>query len=145
MREKYVYIGLTCAIVGIILFIFGIYLIQSVEAYDTINLPLSNFPMTISDNPIASYQLGQISEIVGGLFFIVGICSLVVEGFILDKRTHSKSSPVSLSLNDTKGDVARVYYTADKKSSKQKKKKNSTKNNSPQKYKEVGESTGRGV
>ena len=70
------------------------------------------------------------------------MCSLIVEGLILDKRTMPKSLPVSLRTNDAKSEVARVYYTAEKKPSKQKKKKKSTKKDSPKKYEEVGELTG---
>jgi uncharacterized membrane protein len=142
MREKYVYIGLIFAILGIVFFVYGIYLIQSVEAYDAINIPLSKFPMTISDDAIATYQLGQIGEILGGFLFIIGLCSLIVEGFILDKRTILKSSPVSLKTNDAKGAVARVYYTAEKKPSKQKKKKNLTKKDSPKEHEDAGDLTG---
>jgi len=127
MREKYVYIGLTFAILGIVFFVYGMYLIQSVEAYDTINIPLSKFPMTISVDAVATYQLGQIGEILGGFLFIVGMCSLIVEGFILDKRTILKSSAVSLKTNDTKDKVARVYYTAEKKKSNKKRRKNQQK------------------
>ena len=116
--------------IGNSFFVYGLYLIQSVEAYGAINIPLSKFPMTISDDAIATYQLGQIGEIFGGFLFIIGMCSLIVEGFILDKRTIPKSSPVSLKTNDVKGEVARVYYTAEKKPSKQNKKK-STKKDSP--------------
>jgi len=137
MREKYVYIGLAFAILGIVFFVYGMYLIQSVEAYDAINIPLSKFPMTISDDALATYQLGQIGEILGGFLFIIGMCSLIVEGFILDKKTILKSAPVSLRTNDTKGEVARVYYTAEKKPSKQKKKKKLTKKDSSKEYKEV--------
>jgi hypothetical protein len=136
MREKYVYIGLIFAILGIVFFVYGIYLIQSVEAYNAVNIPLSKFPMTISDDVIATYQLGQIGEILGGFLFIIGMCSLIVEGFILNKRTIPNSSPVSLRTNDAKGEVARVYYTAEKKPSKQKKKKKSTKKDSPKEYEE---------
>jgi len=145
MREKYVYVGLIFAISGIVFFIYGIYLIQSVEAYDAINLPLSKFPLTIRDDAIATYQLGQIGEILGGFLFIIGMCSLIVEGFILDKRTIPKSSSVSLRTNDEKGKIARVYYTAEKKPSKQKKKKKTTKKDSPKEYNEVGDLTGSGL
>jgi hypothetical protein len=141
MREKYVYMGLTFAILGIIFFVYGIYMIQSVEAYDAVNIPLSKFPMTISDDAVATYQLGQIGEILGGFLFIIGMCSLIVEGLILDKKTISKSSPVSLKTIHEKDEVARVYYTAEKKPSKQKKKKKLTKKDSPKKYEEVGELT----
>ena len=134
MREKYVYIGLTFAILGIVFFVYGIYLIQSVEAYNAVNIPLSRFPMTISDDAIATYQLGQIGEILGGFLFIIGMCSLIVESLILDKRTILKSSPVSLGTSYPKGDVARVYYTAEKKPSKQKKKQRSTKKDSSKEY-----------
>jgi len=92
--------------------------------------------MTISDDAIATFQLGQIGEILGGFLFIIGMCSLIVEGFILNKRTIPNSSPVSLRTNDAKGEVARVYYTAEKKPSKQKKKKKSTKKDSPKEYEE---------
>ena len=141
MREKYVYIGLIFAILGIVFFVYGIYLIQSVEAYDAINIPLSKFPMTIGDDVIATYQLGQIGEILGGFLFIIGMCLLIIEGFILDKRTIPKSSPVSLKTNDGKGAVARVYYTAEKKPSKQKKKKKLTKKDSPKEHEDVGDLT----
>jgi hypothetical protein len=141
MREKYVYMGLTFAILGIIFFVYGIYMIQSVEAYDAVNIPLSKFPMTISDDAVATYQLGQIGEILGGFLFIIGMCSLIVEGLILDKKTISKSSPVSLKTIHEKDEVARVYYTAEKKPSKQKKKKKLTKKDSPKKYEKVGELT----
>ena len=144
MREKYVYIGLIFAILGIVFFVYGIYLIQSVEAYNAINIPLSKFPMTISDDVIATYQLGQIGEILGGFLFIIGMCSLIVEGLILDKRTKPKSSPVSLKTIPKKGEVARVYYTAEKKSSKQKKKKKLTKKESPKDYEEIGKLVGNG-
>jgi hypothetical protein len=138
MREKHVYIGLAFAILGIVFFVYGIYLIQSVEAYNAVNIPLSKFPMTISDDAIATYQLGQIGEILGGFLFIIGMCSLIVEGLILDKRTIPKSSPVSLRTNDAKGEIARVYYTTEKKPSKQKKKKKSTKKDTPKEYEETG-------
>ena len=137
MREKYVYIGLTFTILGIVFFIYGIYLIQSAEAYNALNIPLSKFPMTISDDAIATYQLGQIGEILGGFLFIIGMCSLIVEGLILDKRIISKSSPDSLRTIHAKGEVARVYYAAEKKPSKQKKKEKSTKKDSPKEYEEV--------
>lgn len=142
MHKKYVYIGLIFAILGIVFFVYGIYLIQSVEAYNAINIPLSKFPMTISDDVIATYQLGQIGEILGGLLFIIGMCLLIIEAFILDKRIIPKSSPVSLKTNDAKGAVARVYYTAEKKPLKQKKKKNLTKKDSPKEHKDVGDLTG---
>ena len=141
MREKYVYIGLTFAILGIVFFVYGIYMIQSVEAYDAVNIPLNKFPMTISDDAIATYQLGQIGEILGGFLFIIGMCSLIVEDLILDKKTIPKSSPVSLRTIHEKDEVARVYYTAKKKPSKQKKKKKLTKKDSPKKYEKVGELT----
>ena len=145
MREKSIYIGLAFAILGIVFFVYGIYLIQSVEAYDAVNIPLSKFPLTISDDAIATYQLGQIGEILGGFLFIIGMCSLIVQGFILDKRTIPKSSAVSLRTNDAKGEVARVYYTAEKKPSTQKKKKKVTKKNSPKEYKDGGEPTDSGL
>ena len=141
MHKKYVYIGLIFAILGIVFFVYGIYLIQSVEAYNAINIPLSKFPMTISDDVIATYQLGQIGEILGGLLFIIGMCLLIIEGFILDKRIIPKSSPVSLKTNDAKGAVARVYYTAEKKPLKQKKKKKLTKKDSPKEHEDVGDLT----
>jgi hypothetical protein len=144
MREKYVYIGLAFAILGIVFFVYGMYLIQSVEAYDAVNIPLSKFPMTISDDALATYQLGQIGEILGGFLFIIGMCSLIVEGFILDKKTILKSAPASLRTNDAKGEVARVYYTTVKKPSKQKKKKKVTKKDSSKEYEEVGKLIGSG-
>jgi hypothetical protein len=66
------------------------------------------------------------------------MCSLIIEGFILDKRTISKSSTIFLSSNNAKGEVARVDFTAEKKSSKQKKKKKSIKKDSPKEYEKTG-------
>jgi hypothetical protein len=144
MREKYVYIGLISAILGIVFFVYGLYLIQSVEAYNTINTPLSKYPLTISDDPIATYQLGQIGEILGGFLFLIGMSSLIIKGFIQDKRTISKDSSVSLKTNNAKGETAGVYYMAEKKPSKQKKKK-STKKDTSKEYEEIGERTGSGL
>ena len=144
MREKYVYIGLISAILGIVFFVYGLYLIQSVEAYTTINSPLNKYPLTISDDPIATYQLGQIGEILGGFLFIIGMSSLIVKGLILDKRTVSKDSPVPLKTNNAKAETAKVYYMAEKKPSKQKKKK-STKKDAPKEYEEIGKHTGSGL
>jgi hypothetical protein len=143
MQEKYVYSRGICVILGIIFFVYGLYLIQSVEAYAAINIPLSKFPMTISNDAVVTYQFGLISEISGGFLFIIGTCLLMIEGFMLDKRTTSKSSVVSLRTNDEKSEVARVYYTAKKKPSTQNKKKKSVKNNTPQRYGDLGEPTDR--
>jgi hypothetical protein len=119
-------------------------LIQSVEAYTTIKSPLNKYPLTISDDPLATYQLGQIGEILGGLLFIIGMSSLIVKVFILDKRTISKDSSVSFTTNNPKGKTARVYYMAEKKPSKQKKNK-SIKKDAPKEYEEIEERTGSGL
>jgi hypothetical protein len=73
------------------------------------------------------------------------MCSLIVESLILDKRTILKSSSVSLGTSYPKGDVARVYYTAEKKPSKQKKKKKVTKKDSPKENEELGKLTDSGL
>ncbi|MCX6664068.1 MAG: SHOCT domain-containing protein [Euryarchaeota archaeon] len=89
MRKKYVIAGIVVVIIGLVVALYGIYLVQGVEAYyDDIN-------MTISHDANLTYQIGQIAEISGILLFLIGMCLIIVWGIIPYKKTIPKSSTVS--------------------------------------------------
>jgi len=89
MRKKYVIAGIVVVVIGLVVALYGIYLVQSVEAY------YSDINMTISHDANLTYQIGQIAEISGVLLFLIGMCLIIVWGIIPYKKTIPKSSTVS--------------------------------------------------
>jgi uncharacterized membrane protein len=89
MRKTYVIAGIVVVIIGLVVALYGIYLVQSVEAY------YPDINMTISHDANLTYQIGQIAEISGVLLFLIGMCLIIVWGIIPYKKTIPKSSTVS--------------------------------------------------
>jgi uncharacterized membrane protein len=116
MQKKYVIAGIMVIIIGLVVALYGIYLVQGVEAnYDDSN-------MTISHDANLAYQLGQIAEISGILLFLIGMCLIIVWGIIPYRKTILKSSTVSYdeSLNIlrkryAKGKVTKEQFEQKKK------------------------------
>ena len=110
MRKKYVIAGIVVVVIGLVVALYGIYLVQSVEAY------YSDINMTISHDANLTYQIGQIAEISGVLLFLIGMCLIIVWGIIPYKKTISKSSTVSY---DEALNILRTRYVKGKVTKKQ--------------------------
>jgi uncharacterized membrane protein len=92
MRKAYVIVGIIFVIIGLLLGLYGIYLIKSIET----DIPESEFlNMTISHDINLTYQIGQIAKISGILLFLIGMCLIIVWGIIPHKKSIPKSPTVS--------------------------------------------------
>jgi len=119
MRKEYVIAGIVVVIIGLVLGVYGIYLMQSIEA----NIPESEFfNMTISHDTNLNYQLGQIAKISGILLFLIGMSLIIIWGIIPHKTTIPKSSTVSydealniLKTRYVKGKVTKEQFEQMKK------------------------------
>jgi uncharacterized membrane protein len=116
MDKKSVIAGIMVIIIGLVVSLYGIYLVQGVEAnYD-------DSTMTISNDANLTYQIGHIAEISGILLFLIGMCLIIVWGIIPYKKTIPKSSTFSYdeSLNIlrtkyAKGKVTKEQFEQKKK------------------------------
>jgi|MudIll2142460700_1097286.scaffolds.fasta_scaffold813776_2 uncharacterized membrane protein len=86
MRGKYIIIGGVIAVVGTFLLFYGSYLIQSIQANNAEDIPISDFLMTINDDAKTTYQLGQIVQILGGILLIIGMGLMVIGGILPDQK-----------------------------------------------------------
>jgi len=92
MRKKYVIVGIIVVIIGLVVALYGIYLMASIEA----DIPESDFfNMTISHDTNLNYQIGKIAKISGVLLFLIGVSLMIVWGILPNEKTIPKSSTLS--------------------------------------------------
>jgi len=92
MRKAYVIVGIIFVIIGLVLGLYGVYLMKSIKA----DIPESEFlNMTISHDINLAYQIGKIAKISGILSFLIGMCLIIVWDIIPHKKTIPKSPTVS--------------------------------------------------
>jgi putative membrane protein len=119
MRKEYVIAGIVVVIIGLVIGLYGIYLMQSIEA----DIPESDFfNMTISHDTNLTYQIGQIAKISGILLFLIGMCLIIVWGIIPHEKTIPKSNTASydealniLRTRYANGEITKEQYEQMKK------------------------------
>lgn len=79
MRGKYIIVGGIFTIIGIFLLFYG-------------------GTLTTADGAIVTYQIGQITQISGGILLIIGMCFILIGGIFPDKKIKLK--PPSIYHNE---------------------------------------------
>jgi hypothetical protein len=143
MREKWVVSGVVVLVLGIVFYIYGVNLMNSITQYDVNGIPISSFLMTISEDARNTYELGSIAESLGVVLFIIGLIVAIVGGTLEEKKitppilqsqvinksppvpqgqVTTKSSPVShdeaqtiLRTRYAKGEITKEQYDQMKK------------------------------
>lgn len=100
MRGGILAIGIILLILGLILFFTGNNMIKEVEAYNILDLPISEFLKLIDEGLRIKYETGQSYVMFGSIFGIVGFI-ICIAGMVATKQKEQSKTNVSTPSTST--------------------------------------------